>query len=153
MKKLDGFGHEKPVEGFTNDWITPLWVIQSFNKLAMSGGGGFFDLDPCASKTQPHPCETRKWVERLAKHENGIALVFARVETALWQNIIFEYGSLFLFPARRISFMRPDGTTPKSSAGAPSAFIAFGDECAEALRHLHRTKALPGALFNAPELA
>lgn len=144
-------------------------------------GGGFFDLDPCASKTQPHPCaqksftvredglaqewrgrvwlnppygrETGKWVERLAKHENGVALVFARVETALWQNIIFEYGSLFLFPARRISFMRPDGTTPKSSAGAPSAFIAFGDECAEALRHLHRTKALPGALFNAPELA
>lgn len=41
MNKLDGFGHENPVEGFTNDWITPLWIIQSFNRLTISGGGIF----------------------------------------------------------------------------------------------------------------
>lgn len=33
----DGFGHEIPNEGITNDWITPPWIIRAFNKI--NGGG------------------------------------------------------------------------------------------------------------------
>lgn len=46
--KLDGFGHEKPNEGETNDWITPAWIIDAFRD-----NGHVFDLDPCQSLTQP----------------------------------------------------------------------------------------------------
>lgn len=49
--KQDGFGHEKPSEGETNDWITPKWVIDAFDSLC--DGEMFFDLDPCVSLTQP----------------------------------------------------------------------------------------------------
>ena len=147
--KQDGFGHESPFEGATNDWITPRWIIDAF-------GPGYFDLDPCASVNQPWSCarkaytveqdglkhdwwgnvwlnppygpHTYKWVQRLAKHGKGIALIFARVETRLWQDCIFPTAHGFLFPRKRIQFCKPDGTTPKSSSGAPSALIAWGDE-------------------------
>jgi hypothetical protein len=147
----DGFGHEAPHEGESNDWITPRWIIDAL------GGPEVFDLDPCASITQPWPTarkcytaeqdglkhpwrgniwlnppygpHTHKWIEYLIEQRlNGIALIFARVETALWQDHIFPTAHGFLFPRRRIQFARPDGTTPKSSSGAPSALIAWGSE-------------------------
>src|SRR3990167_8299114 len=102
----DGFGHESPVEGETDDWITPKWIIDAF-------GDGYFDLDPCSSMTQPWKCaknqytktdnglllpwdgniflnppygrQTGTWVRLLVKHGIGISLIFARVETTLWQ--------------------------------------------------------------------
>ncbi len=169
--KQDGFGHELPFEGKTNDWITPKCVMDAFDKY--SGKEYFFDLDPCASLTQPWPCaassftavedglsrkwfgkvylnpeygpHTSKWVRRLAEYKNGIALIFARVETKLWQDFIFPSADGFLFPKRRIAFSHPNGTTPESSSGAPSAFIAWGAECNLALRELCTTGAIEGA--------
>jgi len=154
MSKKDGFGHEEPHEGATNDWITPKYIIDAFNEYA--DNGYYFDLDPCSSITQPwgtarnaytveqngliqpwfgnvfcnppYGPHTQKWIKLLAEHGQGIALIFARVETQLWQDYIFPTASGFLFPRRRIAFSRPDGVTPKSSSGAPSAFIAWGDE-------------------------
>lgn len=151
--KADGFGHELPFEGKTNDWITPKWIIDAFNSHA---GYEYFDLDPCASETQPWQCakcsytvkddglskpwfgnvflnppygpHTIKWVEKLIRHKTGIALIFARVETKLWQDGIFPTASGYLFPRRRIQFALPNGTTPKSSSGAPSALIAWGNQ-------------------------
>jgi hypothetical protein len=148
IPRFDGFGHETPYEGGSNDWITPKYIIDAL---------GPFDLDPCASSTQPWPCasksiapprdglaiewegnvycnppygpHTAKWVRRLAQHGEGIALIFARVETSLWQDWIFTTADGFLFPRRRISFYRPDGTLPKSSSGAPSALIARVMSC------------------------
>jgi hypothetical protein len=172
----DGFGHEIPYEGHTNDWITPRWIVDAFNSLP--GAGWFFDLDPCSSLTQPWPTakerytvaddglhkpwhgvvycnppygpHTKHWVTKLAKHGEGVALIFARLETKLWQEEIFPTASGYLFPARRIAFARPDGTTPKASAGAPSALIAWGNRSREALRWLVHTGAIPGAFMDAP---
>lgn len=168
--KADGFGHETPFEGATNDWITPRWIIDAF-------GPGYFDLDPCASLTQPWKCaresftieddgllrdwpknsniflnppygpHTHKWVERLAGHGQGIALIFARVETKLWQDFIFPTAHGFLFPRTRIQFCRPDGTTPKSSSGAPSALIAWGNKNRGKLIELVDSGAIPGAFM------
>jgi hypothetical protein len=173
-KQGDGFGHEAAFEGETNDWITPKWVIDAFDSLS---DGQFFALDPCASVTQPWPTarkaytvednglvqpwdgghvwcnppygpHTSKWVRRLAEYGDGIALIFARVETQLWQNHIFPTASGFLFPRRRIAFARPDGTTPNSSSGAPSAFIAWGVDCRAALIELCDSGGLPGAFLD-----
>ena len=176
MSKGDGFGHEAPYEGETNDWITPKWIIDAFDNYAYDkfGDGCFFYLDPCASLTQPWPCARKaytkeqdglvqpwhggrvwlnpeygphasKWVRRLAEYGEGIALIFARVETKLWQDWIFPTASGYLWPRGRIAFARPNGVTPKSSSGAPSAFIAWGGECRSALIEMVESGAIPGA--------
>lgn len=64
-------------QGITTDsWITPKWIIDRL---------GTFDLDPCACEPQPcNPPYGRSlgiWLERMALHNNGIALVFARTDT------------------------------------------------------------------------
>lgn len=171
--KLDGFGHEMPNEGITNDWITPKWVIDAF-------GPGYFDLDPCASLTQPWATAKRQytvaddglklpwegniwlnppygphtavWVERLVNHSckggGGVALIFARLETRLWQDFIFPTAAGFVFPRRRINFARPDGTTPKNTAGAPSALIAWGDKNRGRLIEIVDKKLIEGAFLD-----
>lgn len=179
MAKQDGFGHEKPFEGDTNDWITPKYIIDAFDKYAQEklGWGCFFYLDPCASLSQPWPTarkqytveqdglskawfgghvycnppygpHTSKWVRRLAEYGDGVALIFARVETQLWQDYIFPTADGFLFPKRRIAFARPDGTTPKSSSGAPSAFIAWGEDCRDALIEICDSGLIEGAFLD-----
>lgn len=149
----DGFGHEKPGEGATNDWITPKWVFDAL---------GEFDLDPCESNNQPWTSAKRGyrlcrgedglalpwegsawcnppygnhvgvWIEKAAWHGNTIMLIFARVETRAWWKIWTSAHGI-LFPNRRISFFQPDGK-PAKSGTAPSAFIAFGSEAAERLQ-------------------
>lgn len=177
MAKQDGFGHENPYEGQSNDWITPKWIIDAFDKYAQDnlGYGCYFDLDPCASVTQPWNCarksftieqdglkqawwgnvycnppygpHTEKWVKKLADYGQGIALIFARVETKLWQDFIIPSASGYLFPRGRICFARPDGTTPKQSSGAPSALIAWGSDNRDCLIEMVDSGMIPGAFF------
>lgn len=97
-------GHERPYEGATNVWLTPRWVIEAL---------GPFDLDPCAATVRVFDCASRniteaedglradwmgfvwmnppygphlgKWFAKIIEHRNGIALTFARCETAALQ--------------------------------------------------------------------
>lgn len=174
MTAGDGFGHERPFKGETNDWITPQWIINAFNSLITDT---FFDLDPCMSLTQPwmtaragytvkddglskqwsgtvycnppYGTNVITWARRMADHGDGIMLIFARLETATWQDVIFPNADGFLFPKRRITFCRPDGSTPNGSAGAPSAFVAFGEASKTALIEL-AGGAIYGAYFDKP---
>jgi len=173
--KQDGFGHERGFQGETNDWITPKWLLN------LLGGPDFFDLDPCASETQPWPTakrhytvkdngliqpwegniflnppygpHTQVWVRKLVDHyrsggDGGIALIFARVETQLWQSVIFPTAHAYVFPRGRINFARPDGTIPRQSSGAPSALIAWGDKNRDRLFSLIAERKLQGAFFD-----
>ena len=166
MSKKDGFGHEKPHEGETNDWITPKWVIDAFDKYS-GDKGMFFDLDPCISQTQPrltardgynqsqdglaqnwygtvwcnppYGSNVGKWANKISNHGNGIMLIFARTETEVWFDNIFSTASAYLFLKGRIVFHLPDGSLPRNSkgrvasAGAPSVFVAWGEESASVL--------------------
>lgn len=166
--KKDGFGHEKPHEGETNDWITPKWIIEAFDSL--SEDGMFFDLDPCSSLTQPWIISRKAytieqdglknnwfgtvycnppygqnvglWANKMAQHSNGVMLIFARLETSAWFDNIFNTADGFLFIRGRIVFHKPDGSLPKNkkgqiaSAGAPSALVAWGSKCRNALIEL-----------------
>jgi hypothetical protein len=131
--------HEKPNKGATDIWLTPLEII---NKL------GHFDLDPCGEsfhKTantiytenglekkwfgrvwlNPPYSEVEKWLNRLCEHGNGIALVFARVDTKWAQKIMPKADSVF-FPNRRLYFLTKE-LERKGNAGAPSMFLSFGE--------------------------
>lgn len=166
---MPGFSHDPHYEGKTNDWITPKYIIDAF------GGYEFFNLDPCASVNQPWKCaknsynvydnglnkkwfgnvwlnspygpHTKTWVKKLVKHGNGIAFIFARTDTKLWQEDIFPSADGFLFVAGRVKFYLPDGTLhPGGNAGAPSCLIAWGKKNRNALSEMHNK--IPGAFFD-----
>ena len=131
----------------TDDWITPRWLIERL---------GTFDLDPCASKTQPWPCASRsfnvddngllkpwsgsvwmnppygrrasEWMARLANHGDGVALVFARTDTRMFFDHVWPKAAALLFIRGRLTFNRPDGSTPPKghNSGGPSVLIAYG---------------------------
>ncbi len=141
-------------EKTTDSWITPKWLIQQL---------GEFDLDPCACEPQPWACANRQytesdnglmlpwegrvwcnppygkemiyWLERMALHNNGIALVFARTETQAFFRFVWPKASRLLFIRKRLTFAYPDGSLPRHGAnsGGPSVLIAYGAEMAKRL--------------------
>lgn len=152
-------GHERPHEGQTNNWGTPLWIVKAL---------GQFDLDPCGRVGHPTAAEVwdenehdglheqwsgrvwmnppygphvGKWLAKLAEYGDGIALIFARTETkAFWEHIWTKADGL-LFLVGRIAFLREDGSST-GSAGAPSVLVAYGAKNVEALKN----SGLQGAL-------
>lgn len=79
------------------------------------------------------------WLRRMAEHNRGVALTFARTETALFFEAVWDRAAAVLFVKGRLTFHRADGSLPRSdtgggNAGAPSCLIAYGNEDAEILR-------------------
>lgn len=134
-------------------WLTPPEIIEAL---------GPFDLDPCAApEPRPWPTADRhitlpedglraewegrvwcnppfgshtgEWLARMADHGNGIALAFARTDTAMFQRWVFDRADAVLFLAGRPHFYQPDGTRAKGNSGGPICLIAYGRNNALAL--------------------
>lgn len=146
-------GHQRAYEGKSNEWLTPPEVLKAL---------GPFDLDPCAPVVRPwdtatthytisedglsqpwygrvwmnppYGPHTAKWLARLREHGNGIALIFARTETAMFVSEVWPYASGLLFLAGRLHFHRVDGVRAEYNAGGPSVLVAYGSECSQVLR-------------------
>jgi hypothetical protein len=73
----------------------------------------------------PYGKETDAWLAKLADHKSGIALIFARTETATWTKHIWPKAHSIFFFEGRLWFHHPDGTRGKSNAGGPSALISY----------------------------
>ena len=154
-------GHERPNKGETDVWLTPQFLIDLL---------GPFDLDPCAASNAPWPTATKMltiaddglaydwhglvwlnppysdcwtWMRRLADHGNGIALIFARTETKGFHEVVWGRADAIAFPMGRYKFYRADGSLPNASAGAPSCFVAFGDESVGRLARLNAPMVTP----------
>lgn len=123
----------------TTTWLTPLDFVKQL---------GEFDLDPCAypnHKTAknliclpddglkyswqgrvwlnpPYGKEAQYWLSKLKDHNNGIALVFGRLETQ-WIQPYLKNG--FFVVAGRLSFESPV-SNKKGNAGCMSILIPFG---------------------------
>lgn len=145
----------------TDSWITPKWLIERI---------GPFDLDPCAAIPQPWPCAAAQltiednglmqpwgeafvycnppygrqlgaWLERMAHHRHGVALIFARTETAAFFRHVWPHATALLFLRGRLTFHFPDGAGSKAghNSGGPSVLVAYGKQAAsrlEAVRDL-----------------
>lgn len=101
---FSGIGGHQSARSRTDEWLTPPEVI------AALGGADSFDLDPCSPIERPWPTARRhltivdngliqpwdgrvwlnppystsvigQWLARLADHNRGVALIFARTET------------------------------------------------------------------------
>lgn len=129
-----------------DEWLTPPEIIKSL---------GEFDLDPCApinrpwdtAKTHytvldngllkdwngrvfcnpPYGNYTGKWLEKCALHGNATALVFARTETKMFFNYVWEHAKSVLFIKGRLKFYHVSGEMG-GSAGSPSILIAYDEQ-------------------------
>jgi hypothetical protein len=148
-----GIGGHHSARAGKDEWLTPPHILQAL---------GPFDLDPCSPITRPWPTAaehytelddgltlpwrgrvwmnppygpaTGHWLERLAAHGDGIALVFARTETAAWVDYVWGKASAVFFLFGRLNFHHVNGDRAEANSGAPSALIAYGARNAECLR-------------------
>jgi hypothetical protein len=149
---MPNLGNETSVAG-TEVWLTPPHVLEAL---------GEFDLDPCASLDRPwdtakyhytveddgliQPWFGRVWcnppygpkmtpfLQRMAEHQNGIVLIFARTETKAFFDFVWDRADALLFLKGRLKFHKPDGTLA-GTAGSPSVLIAYGQENVNILKN------------------
>lgn len=146
-------GHTRGFAGTTDEWLTPPHIIRAL---------GPFDLDPCSPVERPwdtaaahytveddglarpwhglvwcnppYGPQTFAWMERLAEHGDGIALIFARTETAGFFDSCWRHATSMLFLRSRLHFHLPDGTRAPANSGGPSVLLAFGGRAHQRLR-------------------
>jgi hypothetical protein len=144
---MTGIGAHQSPQSETVDWLTPPNWVQIL---------GPFDLDPCCPPNMPWrtaatmwtraddglahdwfgrvwcnppygpPKIIEPWMDRISKHANGIALIFARTETRCWFKYVWPCAHAVLFVEGRPHFHTPDGKRAPGNSGAPVALVAYG---------------------------
>ena len=140
-----GIGSHQSAAMLKDEWLTPPYILKAL---------GNFDLDPCSPVIRPwnsaknhytiednglskewsgrvwcnppYGLHTQKWLERLADHGTGTALIFARTETKMFFSEVWNKASSVLFLEGRLYFHHVDGTKARGNAGAPSVLVAYG---------------------------
>lgn len=74
-----------------------------------------------------------RWLAKLADHGDGIALVFARTETAGFVREVWGKADSLLFLHGRLHFHHPGGDRAKANSGAPSVLVAYGQRAVDRL--------------------
>lgn len=76
----------------------------------------------------PYGRDAVPFLRKMAENKTGggILLIFARTDTAAWQDWIFPFAYGILFLCGRLHFHRPDGTQGET-ATAPSALVAYSE--------------------------
>ena len=132
--------HQRSV-GLSQSHITPRSILNPL---------GPFDLDPCAADPRPWDCakvnfterddglsrlwkgriwlnppflryEVGRWIQKLAQHNHGIALLHGRTETA-WFMPIWERASGILFLGEGSSFANPMAASSPPTAARLSCW-------------------------------
>jgi hypothetical protein len=129
--------------GQSDEWYTPKYVFDAL--------GCRFDLDVAAPFDQTHvPCDNsiwadslnrewwgfiwmnppfggrnslEPWLDKFFEHGNGIALTPDRTSAPWWQKA-FRRSDALLHVARKIRFIRPDGSEGKSPSNGTTLFAA-----------------------------
>ena len=136
------------------EWMTPPYVVEALNTK--------FDLDPCSEEgsfarfadkvytkkdngliqswsgrvwcNPPYGNKAGDFLKKLKEHGNGIALIFARTETRVWFDHIWNDATALFFIKGRLAFYTKEGKKG-GSAGSPSVLVAYGKENAELLKN------------------
>ena len=148
-----GIGSHQSAKMLKDEWLTPPKVLKAL---------GDFDLDPCAPIVRPwdmakkhftlkddglkqiwkgrvwcnppYGLEAAKWLNKLADHGNGVALIFARTETKMFFEQVWNKADAILFIEGRLFFHHLNGDQAKANAGAPSVLIAYGENNVKCLQ-------------------
>lgn len=76
----------------------------------------------------------QQFLLKMAEHNNGIALVFAKIEAKWFHDIVLQHATAIKFLYNRIRFYKADGTQGMQPRNG-SMLIAYGRENAEVLMH------------------
>lgn len=137
-------GHQS-ARAKSTTWLTPPEWIEAL---------GPFYLDPCCPEVMPwktaYRCYTPStnglaqewtgrvwlnppfgqewpaWVEKLADHGDGIALIAARTETEAFYRLVWGRADAICFVRGRPHFYDAEGNRAPFNSGAPMALIAYG---------------------------
>lgn len=141
-------------EGRNDEWLTPPEIIRAL---------GLFDLDPCAPAIRPWDTAERhialpedglevewvgrvwlnppfnryvrpRWMEKMARHGNGIMLVPAATETAAFDQWVWDRANAVCFVRGRPHFYSVGGRRSTANCGCSIAIVAYGVENMAALR-------------------
>lgn len=130
----------------SEEWLTPPELLKML---------GPFDLDPCAPVDRPWPMakshytkeedgltkpwfgrvwlnppygrKTFAWLEKLAEHRNGLALIFARTETQGFHDQIWSKADSVFFFKGRLKFYHLSGEQG-GTANAPSCLVSYSNK-------------------------
>lgn len=133
-------------------WLTPRWILDEL---------GAFDLDPCAAAVNPswvgavraftkdvdgirsewagrvfmNPpfSDTRPWIRKHSEHGQGISLVPAALESAIWRECVWTKARALLLLSGRTRFANPDGSTTTGRPLRSIALIAWSTQDAAVL--------------------
>lgn len=160
--------HHTRTENTKDEWLTPPYIIEAL---------GPFDLDPCSPVNRPWPTakehltveddglwgewpkrdfvwmnppygnHTGDWLGRLAEHNNGIALVFARTETRMFSQHVWDRADCIFFFKGRITFHDVHGKPGKYTGGAPSVLIGYGCLAVERIEQAANAGKIKGHLI------
>lgn len=81
----------------------------------------------------PKPLVT-SFMSRMAQHGCGTALLFARTETEVFFDTVWDRATAVLFLKGRPHFHHQDGRRADANSGAPVSLIAYGQDDADRLR-------------------
>lgn len=149
--RFRGMGGHHSNRAQSTTWFSPPAIIEAL------GGADSFDLDPCTHALRPWstarehctqeqdglalPWVGRVWLNppytlalitrflrRMAEHDHGTALIFARTETDPFFRFVWDRASAVMFLRGRLNFHDAAGARAAANAGAPSVLIAYGDD-------------------------
>lgn len=149
---MGGIGSHQSAKMKNDEWLTPPEIIREL---------GPFDLDPCSPVNRPwdtakkhytihdnglmqpwdgfvwcnppYGKEAAAWLEKMAMHNNGIALIFARTETDMFFRYCWKHTSQMLFIKGRLYFYYVTGEQADANSGGPSVLLAYGQEAKKRL--------------------
>lgn len=135
-----------------DEWLTPPEIVKAL---------GDFDLDPCSPVVRPWATaanhfsakddglsrewtgrvwlnppfgrEAVKWLRKLVTHGDGVALVPARTETAMFYECIWPKADAICFIKGRPHFHYVNGDRAPANSGAPICLVAYGGSNVDAL--------------------
>lgn len=111
-------------------------AAKHFGPEAAGGLGGLFEeWQGFVWCNPPYDQEVGKWLQRCADHGDGIALIFARTETAEFQAQVWNRADAVFFVRGRIEFRLPSGARPGHTGGAPSVLVCYGPRAVERVKN------------------
>ncbi len=148
-------GHSSPNQGAKDEWLTPPPIIADLGPFDLDpcapiqrpwdtaathltvlddGMATPWDSDAFVWCNPPYGPQTWRWLARLAEHpRGGLALIFARTETAGFFAEVWGKATALLFIEGRLFFHHVNGDRGAHNSGAPSVLVAYGDEAADRL--------------------